>query len=133
MKSPTADRGGQDNFANFITAVRSRKTEDLNAHVLEGHISSALCHLPNISLRLGEKQPFSKKNKFFGQNKVAGEYLERMQDHLKDNGVKLDETEYMVGRHLKFDGKTESFVGDDEANAMLTREYRKPFEVPEKV
>ena len=105
----------------------------MNAHVLEGHISSALCHLPNISLRLGEKQPFSKKNKFFGQNKVAGEYLERMQDHLKDNGVKLDETEYIVGRHLKFDGKTESFVGDDEANAMLSRNYRKPFVVPEKV
>ena len=133
VKSPTADRGGQDNFANFITAVRSRKTEDLNAHVLEGHISSALCHLPNISLRLGEKQPFSKKNKFFGQNKVAGEYLERMQDHLKDNGVKLEETEYIVGRHLKFDGETESFVGDDEANALLTRKYREPFVVPAKV
>ena len=133
VKSPTADRQDGDNFANFIRAVRSRKTEDLNAHVLEGHISSALCHLPNVSLRLGEKQPFSKKNKFFGQNKVAGEYLERMQDHLKDNGVKLDETEYIVGRHLKFDGETESFVGDDEANAMLTREYRKGYEVPEKV
>ena len=133
VKSPTADRGGQDNFANFITAVRSRKTTDLNAHVHEGHISAALCHLPNVSLRLGEKQPFSKKNKFFGQNKVAGEYLERMQDHLKDNGVKLDETEYIVGRHLKFDGKTESFVGDDEANALLTREYRKPYAVPAEV
>ncbi|MFP6901162.1 MAG: Gfo/Idh/MocA family oxidoreductase, partial [Opitutales bacterium] len=119
VKSPIADRGGQDNFANFITAVRSRKTEDLNAHVLEGHISAALCHLPNVSLRLGEKQPFSKKNKFFGENKVAGEYLERMQDHLKDNGVKLEETtDYIVGRHLKFDGETESFIGDDEANAM---------------
>ncbi|SVB57027.1 uncharacterized protein METZ01_LOCUS209881, partial [marine metagenome] len=92
VKSPIADRGQGDNFANFITAVRSRKTEDLNAHVLEGHISSALCHLPNISLRLGEKQPFSKKTKAFGENKVAYEYLERMQDHLKDNGVKLNDT-----------------------------------------
>ena len=133
VKSPIADRGQGDNFANFITAVRSRKTEDLNAHVLEGHISSALCHLPNISLRLGEKQPFSKKTKAFGENKVAYEYLERMQDHLKDNGVKLNETDYIVGRHLKFDGKTESFVGDDEANALLTRNYREPFVVPAKV
>ena len=133
VKSPIADRGQGDNFANFITAVRSRKTEDLNAHVLEGHISSALCHLPNISLRLGEKQPFSKKTKAFGENKVAYEYLERMQDHLKDNGVKLNDTDYIVGRHLKFDGKTESFVGDDEANALLTRNYREPFVVPAKV
>jgi len=133
VKSPTADRQDGDNFANFIRAVRSRKTEDLNAHVHEGHISSALGHLPNVSLRLGEKQPFSKKTKAFGENKVAYEYLERMQDHLKDNGVKLDNTDYIVGRHLKFDGKTESFIGDDEANAMLTREYRKGFVVPEKV
>ena len=89
-------------------------------------------HFP-ISLRLGEKQPFSKKTKAFGENKVAYEYLERMQDHLKDNGVKLNETDYIVGRHLKFDGKTESFVGDDEANALLTRNYREPFVVPAKV
>ena len=40
---------------------------------------------------------------------------------------------YRVGRKLKFDPKTETFVGDKEADAMLTREYRKGFEVPAKV
>ncbi len=133
VKSPVADRGPGDNFANFITAVRSRKTTDMNAHVLEGHVSSGLGHLANVSYRLGEKQGFSKKSKAFSGNKAASEYLERMQEHLKENGLKLEETDYVVGRHLTFDSKTESFVGDAEANKLLTRKYRAPYVVPEKV
>ena len=44
-----------DHFGNFVKAVRSRRVEDLNADILEGHLSSALCHLGNISYRLGQK------------------------------------------------------------------------------
>src|SRR5579883_33814 len=47
--------GGDDHFGNFIKAVRSRKVEDLNADILEGHLSSALCHLANVSYRLDRK------------------------------------------------------------------------------
>src|SRR5262245_34643448 len=39
--------GGGDHFGNFIRAVRSRRREDLHADILEGHLSSALCHLGN--------------------------------------------------------------------------------------
>ena len=41
--------GGGDHFANFIDAVRKRDHEVLNADIEEGHLSSALCHLGNIS------------------------------------------------------------------------------------
>jgi hypothetical protein len=40
---------------------------------------------------------------------------------------------YRTGRTLEFDGKAEEFVGDENANGYLTREYRKPFVLPEKV
>lgn len=40
---------------------------------------------------------------------------------------------YRLGRGLKFNGETEKFVGDNEADTMLTREYRKPYIVPSKV
>jgi len=33
---------------------------------------------------------------------------------------------------LQFGPKTETFVVDEEANKMLGRQYRAPFEVPEK-
>lgn len=38
---------------------------------------------------------------------------------------------YRVGRTVQFDPKTETFPGDDAANAHLSRDYRKPFVVPE--
>jgi len=37
------------------------------------------------------------------------------------------------GRKLTFDAKTESFVGDEEANRLLKRTYRKPFVIPDVV
>jgi predicted dehydrogenase len=40
---------------------------------------------------------------------------------------------YRVGRPFKFDGKTETIPGDDEANALLKRSGRKSFVIPERV
>ena len=42
-----------DHFRNFIDCVISRKKENLNAPIEEGHISAALMHLANASYRLG--------------------------------------------------------------------------------
>ena len=40
---------------------------------------------------------------------------------------------YRLGRGLKLNGITEKFVNDPEADTMLTRNYRKPYEVPDKI
>jgi predicted dehydrogenase len=45
----------------------------------------------------------------------------------------LGNISYRLGRRLEFDPKTEKFVGDTEADQHLTRQYRAPFVVPEKV
>lgn len=79
----------ESHFENFIRCVRSRKREELNCEVLEGHMSTALCHLANIAFR--------------------------------------------TGRKLTFDPATETFPGDAEANQYLTRKYREPYVVPDKV
>ncbi len=55
------------------------------------------------------------------------------QGHLSSAYCHLGNIAYRLGRKLKVDPSTESFVDDPEANAMLTREYRAPFVVPEKV
>jgi len=47
-----------NNWANFLDCVRSRKKENLNAPVLEGHISCTLVHLANVSYRLGRTLHF---------------------------------------------------------------------------
>src|SRR5262249_40254979 len=126
-------KAGGDHFGNFIQAVRSRKASELNADILEGHLSSALCHLGNISYRLGTLQPFSKQAKAFGDDKEAKETFARMEEHLKENDVPLDSASYRVGRRLAINPKTESFVNDSEADPFLTRDYRAPFIVPSKV
>ncbi|UZD23419.1 Gfo/Idh/MocA family oxidoreductase [Algoriphagus halophytocola] len=40
---------------------------------------------------------------------------------------------YLTGRELRFDGSTEQFVKDKEADKMLTRKYRDPYTVPKNV
>ena len=74
-----------------------------------------------------------RRKKSFGENKTAYEYLERMQDHLKENGLKLSETDYIVGRTLNFDSETETVIGDSEANQLLNGSYRAPYTVSEKI
>jgi predicted dehydrogenase len=127
-----AKRGpGAGHFGNFIEAVRSRKKEDLNAEILEGHLSAALCHLPNISYRLGEQVPFSSQAQALQASKDLAEAFDRMEKHLTDtNSLKLAGQEFRMGRKLMIDAKNETFIGAPDANALLTREYRKPFVVP---
>jgi predicted dehydrogenase len=79
---------GQTHFENFVDCVRSRKSQNLKAAIEEGHLSTTLCHLGNIS--------------------------------------------YRVGRSVTFDGTTERFVGDADADALLGRTYRAPYLLPDK-
>ncbi len=118
-------------FANFIAAVRSRKSADLNAEIVEGHYSSALCHLANISYRLGTNVPFSSQSRALGDSRPPTRPSRRMEQYLsKSNGLKLDGLEYRLGRTLAFDAKNEVFETAPDADAMLTRAYRKPYIVP---
>ena len=125
--------GSADHFQNFIDAVRSRKTADLNADILEGHLSSALCHTANISYRLGKPHTPAQIREALKGNNAMAESFGRMQEHLAANGVELTKTSVTLGALLEMDSKTERFTGDRQANELLTREYRQPFVVPDKV
>jgi len=76
-------------WKNFVECVRSRKWQDLDCDIAEGHMSAAIGHLGNIS--------------------------------------------YRTGRKLNFDPETEKFVNDQEADSYLTRNYRDPYGMPEKI
>lgn len=70
---------------NFLDACRNRDYRKLNADIDIGATSAALCHLANISYRMGHK--------------------------------------------LTWDQAKSKFVKDGAADALLTREYRKPYVV----
>jgi hypothetical protein len=124
-------KGAEDHFKNFINACRSRRHEDLNADILEGHLSSGLCHTGNIAYRLGRKeQPDAILEKIKG-DKFAAESFGRMKEHLAKNQVDVTKDLLTVGPSLKFDPKNERFIGSDDANALVKDKYREPFVVPE--
>lgn len=125
--------GSSSHFANFIDAVRSRKQGDLKADILEGHLSSALCHTGNISYRLGKTHSPEEIRDAVKSNPDLAEAVGRMEQHLGANNVDLHKTPAALGAALNMDPKSERFIGNSEANQLLTREYRKPFVVPKRV
>ncbi len=72
-----------NHMGNFFDCIKTRNTPI--SDVVSQHRSVSVCHLGNISMRLGRK--------------------------------------------LKWDPEKELFVGDDEANGMLSREQHKPYQI----
>ncbi len=55
---------------------------------------------------------------------------EILEGHLSSRLAHLGNIATRAGRRLKFDAKTETIIGDDEANRLLGRQHRVGFEVP---
>lgn len=124
-------RGGASHFANFVDGLRSRRESDLHVTVAESHVSSSLAHLSNISYRLGAATPPDElREKIQGQPALV-ESVGRMLEHLAANQVDLGLTPPLLGHPLEVDPVAQRCIGNDAANALLTREYRAPYVVPE--
>lgn len=121
----------ENHYANFLDCVRSRKADKLNGQIEDGHISSALCHTGNISYVLGKKANADEMREAVKGDADAMDSLQRMVEHLGKNKVDLKVDQLTLGARLKMDPKTEKFVGNAEADKLLTREYRAPFVVKE--
>ncbi len=129
----TFEGESENHFANFFKAMRSRKASELNADILEGHQSTALCHIGNISWRLGHPSSPREIQEQLTTLKDPGdavETLERTRKHLAENDVDLDKSKLTLGALLRLEANKEKFLDNSAADAFLTREYRKPFVVP---
>ena len=129
----TFDRKSENHFANFLKAVRSRKVSDLNADIEEGHQSAALCHIGNISYRLGKPARAAEVKERLAHLKLKPEVMEtfeRTERHLADNSVDLAKAKMMLGASLEIDASRERFVKNPDADSLLGREYRAPFTLP---
>jgi predicted dehydrogenase len=122
-------------FGSFIEAVRAQDPRRVNADAETAHYSSALCHLANISYRLGQPGKLDAASGTLGDNHEVFQAFQNVQDNLGGIGLNLADVTYQIGRPLTFDAATERFTGEDveAANALLTREYREPFVVRDEV
>ena len=120
---------------NFIEAVRSRKISDQHCDILEGHLSSSLCHLSNISYRVGKQVKMEDVLEMIKGNKELVDSYERFKDHLAANEADFGQTPLVLGAALEFDAAAEKFTGpmSDQANALLRRQYREGYVLPENV
>jgi predicted dehydrogenase len=127
--------GGGTHQTNFIEAIRSGKPGNVRADMRQGHLSAALCHMANISYRLGRKQSVQETNAAVAGTELLKETVGRLVPHLEANGIDLAKTPLTVGPTLNWSDSAEKFQGEhaDRANVLLSRTYRQPFVVPEKV
>jgi len=61
----SGDVGQRAHIRNFLDAIRSRNRKSLNQEIYSGHVSSAMCHMGNISWRTGKKLRFDAKTETF--------------------------------------------------------------------
>jgi predicted dehydrogenase len=130
--------GGAGHHANFIQAVRSRRVEDLHAPIAEGHVSSAVCHLSNISYRLGQPGKVSACQEALGKHAPVAEGFPRLVKSLEGIGVDLDKTPFTLGPWLELNPASGDIVkvgaGDaaqlEQARRLARGAYRAPFILP---
>ncbi|MDP6633435.1 MAG: Gfo/Idh/MocA family oxidoreductase [Phycisphaerae bacterium] len=120
---------------NFIKALRSGKQSDLKTTMLNGHLSTSLCHMGNISYRVGKAASLEQVNDVIKKDAQVLNAIERTRQHLSANGVELKTAGLTLGPKLTMDSDKEQFTGPfaKEANALVKRKYRKPFVIREKV
>lgn len=121
--------------ANFIKGVRSRKIEDLKTDILEGHLSTSICHMGNISIMCGEPISFSEAKTKLDSNQHLISAFDSMKTHLKANAIDVDNAPLILGKKLSMNSKQELFTGahSENANMFLKNSYRAPFIIPEQV
>ncbi len=76
---PDFEENDLNHYRNFIETVCSRNLDNLNAYILEGHISATMVHMANIAYRLGHTLEFDPKTeKFIGHGaSQANRFLKR--------------------------------------------------------
>jgi predicted dehydrogenase len=134
-----SSEGGGGHMENFVQAVRSRRPQDLAAPIEGAHVSSALCHLANISHRLGTAVPMADVKARETARPDVSEALDRLAAHLGDNGVDLAQTPPVLGPALELVPDEERFASRSDydlgafANVLARGTYRPPYVVPETV
>ena len=77
-QSKDNERDRASHWANFLDAVRAGKSDGLHCDILDGHMSTSLCHLANISYRVGRSLKFNGAQEKFASDKDADAHLTRV-------------------------------------------------------
>jgi predicted dehydrogenase len=110
--------GGGRHLANFLDAVRSRRGGDLNAPLAEGHASSAVCHLGNLSWRLGREDALAACREAVRPHAGAAELVDQLAGHLRANQLDLGQARFRIGPWLEVAPDTGALTAVEGASAV---------------
>ena len=129
------DRQQPDCKENFISVIRSRKTDKLLTDALEGHLSCGLVHMANISYQVGKHKSNEEISHVIRNETELSESFGRLIEHLSANRLGVNKKSLVLGSMLTMNPEKERFIGPmgAEANKLISREYRKPFVVSDNV
>ena len=127
----SGNSGNKIHQRNFIDCVRSRSTSELNTPLEMGNASTGWCNLANIAFQVGELYSEDAATLLAAEVPLWGKLREEMQAHLQTHSVAM--TELRLSPVLEFSTDKRAFHGPaaERANALLRREYRAPYVVPE--
>jgi hypothetical protein len=128
-------------MTNFLDAVRSRRTQDLAASAEIGHASAAMCHLGNISMRVGAPATAQEIAGALEGMPAAAGVARSLADHLGVHGVDLAKRPLSLGPWMDIerngDGIARVASGGEgtleRARYLLRETQRPPYVIPEKV
>ena len=122
-------KGARSHFDTWIESIQTKKQDPMQS-AENGHLSSALAHIGNISWQLGETKPLDEVKSAF-DHPAGVEAIERMEQHLAANGVDVSKKGMRVGPLLERATEGERFKGShaEQANALLKDSYRKGYEI----
>ncbi|MBI1369742.1 MAG: gfo/Idh/MocA family oxidoreductase [Planctomycetes bacterium] len=127
---------GRGHAQNFLDAVKSRDHKSLKAEIEITHYSSAWCHLANICYRVGHAYKKDEAIDAVKGLKPWDEVIDGFHEHLAAQNVDAATADIKLSAMLELDATKETFTGPTatpETLALLRRDYRAPFVVPEEV
>ena len=125
---------GEDHYQNFIDAIQSKDQSMIRSTLENAFYSSCMSHLANISLQSGQDANDQELAAAISDDALASECFERFNKQLDLWEVNREETPWRLGARLTIDSATEKFTDGenvDQANALLRRQDREPYVVPE--
>ncbi|MEM6504599.1 MAG: Gfo/Idh/MocA family oxidoreductase [Planctomycetota bacterium] len=128
-------KGGQGaHYGRFIEAIQKNDRNVLTSECESAGYSSDLAHVSNIAFKAGKTMAEGEVMERFGHDGDLKESIARYAKIRKDNGVDAG-IQWTYGSKLAFDNSKGKFVGEgaDKANPLMTRAYRKGFEVTDEI
>ncbi len=125
---------GKDHQSNFVEAIRQDSNASLACEIEVGHQSTTMCHLANISYRVGHAASPEAAREAFKGHEDAVDTIEGIMAQIGP-AVDFKKQPITVGPKLHYDKKTERFSGGHAkaANELVKLPGRGQFVVPDTI